>query len=179
MRIISGCRRGHKLVGFEGQDIRPTTDRVKESLFNLIQEHVCGARVLDLFGGSGALALEAVSRGAACAVCTDISRAAVNIIRKNVASLGFDELVEVRNISAFDYLRGDIGKFDIILLDPPYNKGYMTEALSIIKERGLLSSDGIAVAESDSTDVPDPAGLEILKRRKYGRTYITVFGTGQ
>lgn len=176
MRIISGCRRGHKLIEFEGDSIRPTTDRVKESLFNLIQEFVAGARVLDLFGGSGALAFEAVSRGAECAVCVDKSAASVDIIKRNRAELRFEALVQTVNADAIDFLKGAQSEFDIILMDPPYNKGLTEPALRLIVSRGLLAERGIIAVESDSGDAPEPVdGLHILKQRRYGRTYITVF----
>ena len=179
MRIISGSRRGHKLLEFEGMDVRPTTDRVKESIFNIIQSYVPDARVLDMFCGSGALSFEALSRGAESAVCTDIDPRSIEIIKKNALSLKFDDRCEILNISCFDYVSRNCGKgkkqFDIIFLDPPYNKGLIEPVIEAIAENDVLSDEGIIMLESDNTDFHDECkGLEIYRRRKYGRTYITI-----
>lgn len=176
MRIISGCRRGHKLFEFEGQDVRPTTDRVKESMFNVIQSYVPGARVLDMFAGSGALSFEALSRGAQHAVLLDKDSRSIALINKNIDALGFGDLCTVINRSCFDYIKGTGERFDIVFLDPPYNKGFIEPALDAVIENGVLSEDGIVVLESDNTDfraVTD--GLEIFRQKKYGRTYVTVY----
>ena len=176
MRIIAGIRRGHKLFEFEGQDIRPTTDRVKESIFNIIQQFIPGAYVLDMFGGSGALGFEAISRGAKKAVCTDIDSKAIGIIRKNADALGFEDKCEILNMSCFDYVKSTQEKFDIIFLDPPYNKGLIEKALGTAAEYGILSEDGIIVLESDSGDFRgEIAGFSVYRQKKYGRTYITVY----
>lgn len=190
MRIISGSRRGHKLLEFAGQDVRPTTDRVKESMFNIIQSFVPDARVLDMFCGSGALSFEALSRGASEAVCLDIDPKSIDIIRKNAKALRFDDLCEIKNMSCMDYIRLSCGpankqfdkkqfdkkQFDIIFLDPPYNKGLIEPALRAITENDALSNDGIIMLESDSTDFHgECGGLEIYRQRRYGRTYITVY----
>lgn len=176
MRIISGIRRGHKLLEFEGMDVRPTTDRVRESIFNIIQGYVADARVLDMFSGSGALSLEAVSRGARNAVCIDADKRSIDIINKNIKALRFEDKCRVLNMSCFDFAKSAKEEFDLIFLDPPYNKGYIEPALRAIHENGLLSKEGIAVLESDSTDFKGEAdGLSVMKQRKYGRTYITIY----
>ena len=102
MRIIAGSRRGHKLLEFDGMNVRPTTDRVRESIFNIIQTYVPDARVLDMFSGSGALSLEAVSRGAHAAVCIDSDKKSIEIIKKNIESLKFSDKCTVLNRSCFD-----------------------------------------------------------------------------
>ena len=177
MRIISGCRRGHKLYEFEGKDVRPTTDRVKEAVFNLIQMYVTGSRVLDMFAGSGALSFEALSRGAVSAVLVDRDKRSVDIIRKNIEALRFDGLCTIVNGSCFDYLRRYDGDgFDIVFLDPPYNMGLIEPSLEAVAGGGALSENGIVVLESDSTDFRgEVPGLQIVKQRRYGRTYITVY----
>lgn len=176
MRIISGTRRGHKLCGFDGDDVRPTTDRVKESIFNLIQTYVADSVCLDMFAGSGALSLEALSRGAAEAVCTDSDKRSVDIINKNIAALGFFENCKVIHMSCFDYIVSAEKKFDIIFLDPPYNKDLIKPALTAILDNAALNDGGIIVLESDDTDFHEEFdGLTLLKQRKYGRTYITVY----
>ena len=176
MRIISGSRRGHKLHDFEGFDVRPTTDRVKESIFNLIQNYVNGAKVLDMFGGSGALSFEALSRGAESAVILDSDKRSVELIRKTMRDLKFCDVCEVRQISCLDYVKTCRDKFDLIFLDPPYNKGLIEPALTAISENELLSESGIVLLESDNTDFKNEfPGLHMEKQRRYGRTFVTVY----
>lgn len=176
MRIISGSRRGHRLLEFDGMDVRPTTDRVKESIFNLIQGYVTDSVCLDMFAGSGALSFEAVSRGARRAVMLDKDKRSIDIIRKNAKSLDFLDLCEIRNEDCFDYAARTKEKFDIIFLDPPYNKGFIEPVLHAIVKNDLLTDEGIVVLESDDTDFSGEfEGLTVLKQRKYGRTYITVY----
>ena len=176
MRIISGIRRGHKLLEFDGGGVRPTTDRVKESVFNLIQEFVADAVCLDMFAGSGALSFEAISRGAKKAVLIDSDRRSVDIIRKNADALGFNESCDIINMSCFDYLKNADGKFDIVFLDPPYNKGFIEPALKAVTDGGFLAENGIVVLESDNTDFrAETEALWTYKQRRYGRTYITVY----
>ncbi len=176
MRIISGIRRGHKLFEFEGSDVRPTTDRVKESVFNLIQEYVPDARCLDMFAGSGALSFEAISRGAEHAVCIDCDSRSVDIIKKNADALKFSQSCEILNMSCLDYVKKTSDKFDIIFLDPPYNKNFIELVLTAIVENKILKKGGIIMLESDSTDFHgEIEGLFLHKQRRYGRTYITVY----
>lgn len=175
MRIIAGIKRGHKLFDFSGQDIRPTTDRVKESMFNLIQDFVLDSEVLDLFGGSGALTFEALSRGARFGTIVDIDKNSITVINKNVDALGFKN-VKVLNCDAVNFIKTCKDKFSIIFLDPPYNKGFIFPILSGIVENDLLADDGIIVLESDfSDDHKEFSGLEILKQKKYGRSFVTVY----
>ena len=179
MRIISGTRRGQKLAEFDGMDIRPTTDRVRESLFNLIMSYVNGASVLDLFGGSGALSLEAISSGADKSIICDIDQRAIKLITHNTEQLRFNDRVQILNKSAKQFLDENKNAFDIIFLDPPYNKGIIGPILEQIIKTDALAEDGIIVLESDNTDEHNEfSGLEILKQRKYGRTYITVYKRG-
>lgn len=161
---------------FEGNSIRPTTDRVKESVFNLIQDFIPGARVLDMFGGSGALSLEALSRGALSATVIDADKNSVAVIKKNIELTSFEKETKVLCQKAESFAEASKESFDIIFLDPPYNKGFVVPVLSTISKRGMLSENGIAVLESDyRDDHGEIEGLEILKQRKYGRTYITVY----
>lgn len=178
MRIISGTKRGYKLFDFSGQDIRPTTDRVKESMFNLIQEFIPEACVLDLFGGSGALTFEAISRGAKSGTIVDIDKNSISVINKNLDALGFTS-VKVLNCDAHNFIKTTKDKFSVIFLDPPYNKGFIAPIIECIVEKELLSGDGIIVLESDFSDEhSEISGLSILKQRKYGRSYVTVYKKG-
>ena len=125
MRIISGSAKGTKLYTLEGDATRPTLDRVKEPLFSIIQHYIVGANILDLFAGSGALGLEALSRGADKAILCDYSRKAVNIIKQNIEKTKLTEKTEVWNMDykkALEKLKDNSQKFDIIFLDPPYRK---------------------------------------------------------
>ncbi len=179
MRIISGKRRGHKLVGFEGDNIRPTTDRVKESVFNLISNYVPDSRVLDLFAGSGSLGFEALSRGAKFAVFVDKDKSAVDVVKKNASLLNFSEDIKILNMSYEDFFRSSDECFDLIFLDPPYNKGFIEPVLADIVTNNRLADGGIILLESDDTDMhSDFDGLTVLKQRKYGRSYITVYQRG-
>jgi len=179
VRIIAGTRRGHKLYDFEGGEIRPTTDRVKESMFNLIQEHIQDAVVLDLFGGSGALSFEALSRGAKRAVLLDIDSRSIALIRKNADKLGFMDRTSILNTAAESYLTSAEDRFDIIFLDPPYNKGFISPLLEKIAARDILTPGGFAVLESDSSDEHgEIPGLLLIKQRKYGRTFVTIYQRG-
>ncbi|MGN0106914.1 MAG: 16S rRNA (guanine(966)-N(2))-methyltransferase RsmD [Hominilimicola sp.] len=176
MRIISGRKRGHKLFEFEGDDVRPTTDRVKESIFNLIQSFVPDAVCLDMFAGSGALSFEAISRGAKRAVCIDSDKRSIDIIKKNALSLGFMEDCDILNMSCFDYIEETEEKFDIVFLDPPYNKNFVEPVLDALIRNDVLNEDGIIVLESDGTDFHGEfEGIEVYRQRKYGRTYITIY----
>lgn len=176
MRIISGRKRGHKLLEFEGDDVRPTTDRVKESVFNLIQRFVPDAVCLDMFAGSGALGFEAISRGAEKAVCIDSDKRSIDIIKKNALSLGFLEDCDIVHMSCFDYVERTTEKFDIVFLDPPYNKNFIEPVLDALIKNDVLNEDGIIVLESDGTDFHGEfEGLDIYRQRKYGRTYITIY----
>jgi len=176
VRIISGKFRGRKLLSFEGDSVRPTTDRVKESMFNLIQEFVPGSRVLDLFGGSGALSLEAISRGAESAVCVDIDPKSIEIIRKNIALVHQEETIRVLNQSAEHFLENTPGQFHLVFLDPPYNRGFIRPIMDKLVEKNLLYPEGIIVLESDFSDEHgEIAGLTILRQKRYGRSYVTVY----
>lgn len=178
MRIIAGSRKGHKLFEFDGMDIRPTTDRVKESIFNLIQEYIPDSECLDLFGGSGALSFEALSRGAKSSVCVDIDDKSVNVIKKNADSLNFPNLTIVRQ-DAMEYIKRTDRRFSVIFLDPPYNKGFIAPVINAICEKDLLKDGGIIMLESDFSDEHSEfAGLEIIKQRRYGRSYVTIYQRG-
>ena len=145
MRVITGTARGRRLRTPENYDIRPTTDNVKESLFNIIQFDVEGRKVLDLFAGTGQLGIECLSRGADSVVFVDESREAVNIVKDNLKTCGLSD--SVLQMDALSYLRG-CGKFDLIFVDPPYDSNLYEEVLKIINSVDILSDGGIIICEA-------------------------------
>lgn len=178
MRIIGGKYRSRVLAEFAGEDVRPTSDRAKESLFNILSLKMYGARVLDLFCGSGALGLESLSRGAKEVVFNDFSKDSLAIVKKNLATLKIATNGEEAKLSGADYLvclESIRGQFDLIFIDPPYRFDYGVKALEKIAEKGLLSEKGVAVYERDRAFEGEIEGLEKYDERKYGKTYITFF----
>jgi 16S rRNA (guanine966-N2)-methyltransferase len=178
MRIIGGKYRSRVLAEFDGQDVRPTSDRAKESLFNILSMKTYGARVLDLFAGSGALGLESLSRGAKEVVFNDLAKDSLQILRKNLATLKITVGGEEAKLSNADYLvclETVRGQFDLIFIDPPYRFDFGVKALEKISQKGLLTENGIAVYERDRPFEGDVEGLEKYDERKYGKTYITFF----
>lgn len=174
MRIISGKHKGLRLNEFAGDDIRPTADRVKESLFNIIAPYIAGAYVLDLFAGSGSLGIECLSRGAEKVVFNDASKDSIKVLKGNLAKLKDLENYEVYNLD-FAQCLGRTGKADIIFIDPPYRSDAGREALKIIADRGLLSGDGIAIYERDRAFAGEIEGLTLFDERKYGKTTLSFF----
>ena len=172
MRVIAGKYRGRVLAGFRGDAIRPTSDRVKESLFAILTPRLAGARVLDLFCGSGALGIEALSRGARAAVFNDLSRESLALCKKNLAALGIEAETTLRDFRAA--LLGATGKFEIIFSDPPYRERYTEEILRIVRERDLLREGGCVVTESEREEEA-PEGWVRADLRSYGRTKIAIF----
>lgn len=175
MRIISGRYRGLKLNEFAGNDIRPTADRVKESLFNILYDKVFGARVLDLFCGSGNLGIECLSRGAASVDFNDISPQSVKVLKGNLARLKGENVYTVTTGDYAAFLNNARGAYDLIFIDPPYALDVGLSALKIIAERSLLTQGGVAVYERDRPFEGTICGLEAYYERKYGKTYLTFF----
>lgn len=177
MRIIGGQYRSRVLASFKGEEIRPTADRVKESLFNILSPRLYGARVLDLFCGSGALGLESLSRGAREAVFNDLSKDSLGVLRKNVAMLGVQQQAKILNYDYLQCLALLRGTFDIIFIDPPYRLEYGINALNAVMEHDLLAQKGVAVFERDRPF--EEAGLTdrlvLIDERKYGKTYLSFF----
>ncbi len=173
MRIISGKYRGMVLAQFNGAEIRPTADRVKESLFNILSDKTGGARVLDLFCGSGNLGIECISRGAEFVGFNDASRDSIAVLKKNLARIPEKNY----SVTVCDYAaclaRG--GAFDIILIDPPYRSDAGVRALEIIAKNSLLNAGGVAVYERDVSFCGTVDGLEMYDERKYGKTYLSFF----
>ena len=148
MRIISGSARGRKLKELQGTDTRPTTDKVKESMFNIVQFDIEGRRVLDLFGGTGQLGLEALSRGAESCTFVDQRKEAAALIRENVKLTGFTDRARVVQGEALSFLASCREKFDLVFLDPPYQSNLLEEALKQLTKFDILREYGIIMCES-------------------------------
>ena len=176
MRVISGSARGKKLLCVENMDIRPTLDRVKESVFNMIAFDVADAIVLDLFSGSGALGIEALSRGAAHCTFTDKASASVSVTKKNIEATRFGDISSVICTDSIDFIEKTVEKYDIIFIDPPYESDLYEKSLSAIKKHGILSEGGFIVLEYDTEISPDFStdGYSIVKDKKYGRVRILI-----
>ena len=174
MRIISGKYRSLVLAEFKGEDIRPTADRVKESLFNIIAQSVPSARALDLFCGSGGLGLECISRGAEFVHFNDISADSIKVLKKNLTRIK-EQNYKITNQNFSDCLATIGEKFDLIFLDPPYRLEAGREALEIIARRNLLSDGGIVILERDRAFIGEISGLRLFDERKYGKTYLSFF----
>ncbi|MGI5971617.1 MAG: 16S rRNA (guanine(966)-N(2))-methyltransferase RsmD [Oscillospiraceae bacterium] len=180
MRVITGSARGRKLETLPGPITRPTTDMVKEAVFNIIQFDIEGRRVLDLFAGSGQMGIEALSRGAREAVFVDQKAEAIRVIRRNLEKTGFVKNAQVFLSDAFSWLSGGRGQFDLIFIDPPYMTNHIEKALNIIRKFDILSDGGIIICESSETK-PTPAAqepLRLLKEYKYGKIKISLFNKG-
>lgn len=174
MRVISGKYKGRKLKGFDIVGTRPTMDRVKESLFAMIQDYINDSVVLDLFSGSGNLGIEALSNGAKYAYLVDNNNIAIKTINSNINKLNMDN-VEVLKGDYKSILKSINKKIDIIFLDPPYKDNYIEESIKLILEYDLLSENGLIVCESNSLDkIIYSNDLEVYKQKKYGDKYIVI-----
>lgn len=177
MRIIAGTAKGRKITVPKGPTVRPTTDRVREALFSHLGHRVAGARVLDLFAGSGALGLEALSRGASSAVFLEKSKKTALNLFKNIETLGFSAESTVKLKDSISFLRGESESvYDLIFLDPPYDSDLLAKSMELINKTRILDDSGIIVAEHPDGRPPGtPDNLKMINTRKYGNTSITTF----
>ena len=179
MRVISGTARGKKLTPVPGMDTRPTTDRVKESIFNIIQNQVRGARVLDLFAGTGQMGIEALSRGAAHCDFVDHDKTAQSVARKNIEACRVSDRATLSGGDFGSFVaRCAKGQYDLIFLDPPYGGKILKEALSTIERFDILSKTGIIVCESAAEDTVE-TGLHKGREYRYGTIKITIVSHDQ
>ena len=181
MRIITGSAKGVRLKTLEGDATRPTSDRVKESVFSMIQFDIEGRTVLDLFAGSGQLALEALSRGAKTATLVDKSKDAVAIIKENINKTRLNEKSTVYQSDYLDFIRRNSGQqYDIVFLDPPYSQKMYAPALKAMLENRILKPTSMIICESDQEtvfggDVKLESEFVVEKQSRYSKTYITIF----
>ena len=185
MRITGGQAKGRLLASLRGWNIRPTSDRVREAVFNIIGQDVSGFKVLDLFAGTGCLGIEALSRGAARALFIDNSIQSIKLIKKNLVRCGYESLGSVLKK---DLTRGLPRKhpllkerFHLIFLDPPYEKEMIPPLLGELSDRDILASPSIAVAESFKTEtLPEVLGrFQMVSFRTYGETKISIYRSGE
>ena len=174
MRIISGKARGTKLYTLEGEITRPTLDRVKESLFNIIQNEVVGSSFLDMFSGSGAIGLEAASRGAKKTILCEKDKNAIGIIKKNIEKTHLD--VKLYEMSYGEMLKKMNEKIDIIYIDPPYKTNLAYESVKQLLDLNLLNNESLIIVETDEEERVikqiDELKVEIINKRKYGRAHL-------
>ncbi len=174
MRIIAGKHRGRVLKEFKGREIRPTADRAKEAIFNILQTEIYGASFLDLYCGTGNMGLEAISRGADKVVLVDSSKESISLAKANLEML--KENAEVYCTDALTYVLSTKGRFDIIFLDPPYDID-ATPVLEAIAGSGILAEDGVVIYEhSEDFKIGEINGLDRLNTRKYGMAHFEFYG---
>ena len=177
MRVITGIARGRRLKEPVGMETRPTADRVKEAIFSSIQFEVEGRKVLDLFGGTGQMGIEALSRGATHCTFVDLQKQAVAIIRENVNSTGFADQSTVIQGDALAFLSRCREKFDLIFLDPPYDSGLLEKAMELIATIDIVSENGIIGCENGSNSgwpvVAEPYRMQ--KEYRYGKIRTALY----
>ena len=178
MRVITGIARGKRLVAPDGNDVRPTSDKVKEALFSVLQFDIEGRRILDLFAGSGQLGIEALSRGAESCVFVDNSRASINLVKKNLELTGLFEKAKIvqSDFSSFAAMSRDI--FDIVFLDPPYAAGMLTDAIKAVLP--LMSDYGMIICEyPPEVNIPEEiGGFSIYRTYRYGKINVAIYRKG-
>lgn len=181
MRVIAGSHRGRRLSGPEGTGLRPTSDKVREALFSILGATVPGSRFLDLYAGTGAVGIEALSRGAMAVTFVESDSKAMALLRKNLAACGLSAQAEVRTVAAEDFLeRCDWwnGPYDIVFADPPYAAAREIDVLQRAWVSGLLSSNGVLVIEQHTKAALPAAfdGAVLVKRYRYGDTALFLYG---
>ena len=174
MRVISGKYKGKNLIGFDIDGTRPTMDRVKESLFGIIQNYMKDSTVLDLFAGSGSLGIEALSNGASSCYFFDNNIELINIIKKNTIGMNGVHIMKSDYKNSLELLKNSNIKFDIIFLDPPYKLNLINDCLDIIDKYNLLNSNGIVVCEYENENITTDK-YELIKEKKYGSKNIKIY----
>lgn len=177
MRIVGGKYKGRTLFEFKGEDIRPTSDMARESLFNILQFDIYGKTFLDLFSGTGAVGIEALSRGAGKTVFNDLDRNSVALIKKNLEKLGVDEDHQVICSNALTLLKSRENEFDYIFIDPPYKSELYEQLLSL--SVGSLKDGGTVILESETPIDLECEGLTLTDKRRYGRAHLTFYKKGE
>ena len=180
MRIIAGTQKGRRLHGPKGPGLRPTADRVKEALFSILGSRVPGSRFLDLYAGTGAIGIEALSRGAQRVTFVESNPAAVRVLRANVVHCGLDTAADIQTCHAGAFLRRSakaVGRHDLVFADPPYQQNHVAELWSALAETATLAPDAVIVLEHTSKSAAPPANgrMRLLRQYRYGDTTLSVF----
>lgn len=181
MRVISGKLKGRVINGYNIDGTRPTMDRVKESVFSMIQDYLNNSSVLDLFAGSGNLGIEAISNGAKIVYFNDCNKKCIEVIKKNLENfnvLNQSILINMDYQDALNYLKNKGLKFDIIFLDPPYKKNVVNKILEIIIKKDLLSNNGLVICELDKNELFISDKLQLIKEKRYGDKEIIIYKYG-
>lgn len=175
MRVITGTARGRVLRTLEGEDVRPTTDRVKEAVFSIIQFEIEGRRVLDLFAGSGQLGIEALSRGAASATFVDMSKDSLSTVKYNLEHTKLGDNAKVVQTDALSFLKLTKDKFDIVFLDPPYASSLVVDSMKLLSD--VVAAGGCAICETPvGSELPERFGeFNFYRSYRYGKIKITVY----
>ncbi len=177
MKVISGIYKGRNIIGFDLDGTRPTMDRVKESLFAMIQNYIDNSIVLDLFSGSGNLGIEAMSIGSSFCYFCDSNKKACKVIENNINNINIanTKVLNMDYLKCLDYLSNNNIKLDIIFLDPPYNTNFIEKSIINITKNNILNDKGLIVCESDSLDkIIYSDEYTCIKNKKYGDKYIVI-----
>lgn len=180
MRVIAGEAKGRRLKAARRQHLRPTSNKVKEALFAILSSRIEAARILDLFGGTGGIGIEALSRGAGQVDFVESDPAAVKILKGNLAACGFGDRAAVHFMDAFRFIKRARGHYDLIFADPPYHSGLLKKLLPVISQGDIIRSNGLVVVEHfHKVSVPDKIGcLEAGRSYFYGDTVLTLYHKG-
>lgn len=176
MRIVGGELKGRTLYSFEGEAIRPTPDKVREALFNILQNRIYGARFIDLFAGTGAMGIEALSRGAVVTL-NDKDRQSQALIKKNLEKLNVVDRVKLLCQDGVALVGSGREKYDIIYIDPPYKAGL--NKIAVESALNSLADGGVVILESEVSFKEEIKGLKVVDERKYGRVILTFFSKGE
>ena len=175
MRVITGKARGRILETLKGDDVRPTTDKVKEAIFSAIQFELEGRHFLDLFAGCGQMGIEALSRGCENATFIDKSRAAIKVIDRNLSVTNLKQFARVYNADSVNFIRNSLDEYDIIFLDPPYNKGILQEIMPLVAQR--MKKTGVIICESALNDeiLQKYYNFTLDRERTYGKIKVSIY----
>lgn len=174
MRVIAGKAKGRRLKSLNNTSTRPTQDRIKESIFNMIAPYLHMKKGLDLFAGFGGLGLEALSRGTDFVTFLEKDYRNYKVIKENIAICGFEEQSQVKKEDVFSYLEKTNSQFDLIFMDPPYKKGMVHRAIDLIEKMNLLNKQGLVIIEHEKEISIKPEKLQVIKTRYYGDTGVTI-----
>ena len=175
MRVITGKARGRMLETLKGDDVRPTTDKVKEAIFSAVQFELEGRHFLDLFAGSGQMGIEALSRGASTATFIDRSKLATRVIERNLSVTNLKQFANVRTMDSVDFIKSTTEEFDIIFVDPPYNKGIIQEVMPLCAQR--MKKTGVIICESPLNDeiLQKYYNFTLDRQRTYGKIKVSIY----